>query len=448
MRPTLDNRPAQTTRKAIVDIGSTFVTRIVLVPITVASSIVVARTLGPADKGVYSTALVVGQVFMLMGALGLAKASTFLLARGGDTRRVRETATAMTFLNGLALTSALLAFILLAAPSLLPEVPQSVLLLTLPIPMLTLLRATWEGYLRAEHRNQTLNLISLCFSVGFLAAVVVAVLVHVDVSVVAALRTGAVFVAAAVALAFCLRRGTGLRMRPDKAVAGRLLVLGLPYAAVSLAQNLNLDADVLIIQAYLSNEEVGWYTVSAAVAEMLLYLPMAVGFILFPRTAGADAVAAGREVAVMQRWTVTLTVLAGVVLAVIAGPLVTLMYGAAFAQATEPLRILIPGIVATVWLQVLGSYMMGRGHVWAIAAASGVGAALNITLNIILVPAMGITGAALASAVSYTVAGGLALAFYCRHTGVPARSTFIVSRGEVLTAWRYVRTALPRVRDG
>jgi len=431
--------------KAVADIGGTLVTRVLLIPLTLASSILVARILGPSGKGVYSTALTVMEIAMFVGALGIAKAATYLLARGEATKGVRETALAMTLANGIALTGVLALFILLATPTLLPGVPQTVLLLALPIPLLTLLRSTWEGFLRAEQRNHTINGIGLAFSASFLLGVVAAALLRVGVNTVVGLRTLTALLAAALVFAVVCRQA-GLRMRMDRRIVRRLLVLGVPYAIVSLAQKLNLDADILIIQAYMSNQDVGWYSVSAAVAEMLLYLPVAVGFVLFPRTAAAEAGDASRDAATMQRWTFTLTLCAGVVLVVIAAPLVALAYGPDFAPAAGPLRILVPGIIGTVWFQVLGSYLMGRGQVWALAAVTGVGVSVNIGLNVLLVPRLGISGAALASSISYTVTGGLALMYFCRRTGMNARATLLLSPSEFSAGVRRIGDGLRRAR--
>ena len=66
---------------------------------------------------------------------------------------------------------------------------------------------------------------------------------------------------------------------------------------------------------------------------------------------------------------------------------------------------------------------------------SGLG--VNVVLNLLLIPVIGITGAALASSVTYVFTCSLALAFYRRESGVHI--------GEMIPRWRdvaYVRTSI------
>ena len=57
----------------------------------------------------------------------------------------------------------------------------------------------------------------------------------------------------------------------------------------------------------------------------------------------------------------------------------------------------------------------------AISAASAAGLVLNVGLNFLLIPAIGIAGASIASVVSYWVAGGLMLYLLSRYGDVPMR---------------------------
>jgi O-antigen/teichoic acid export membrane protein len=91
------------------------------------------------------------------------------------------------------------------------------------------------------------------------------------------------------------------------------------------------------------------------------------------------------------------------VLALFAGPLTRIVYGDAFAAAATPLRILLVGIVASSFLQVLSSLLLGLGRLRLLIQTTAFGFAINLTLNIVLIPRFGMNGAAVSSAVSYSV---------------------------------------------
>ena len=57
--------------------------------------------------------------------------------------------------------------------------------------------------------------------------------------------------------------------------------------------------------------------------------------------------------------------------------------------------------------------------------------AVNILCNMFTIPLWGKMGAAVASVVSYTVAGGLFLAYYLRMYGIPLRDVFLFKPQEI-----------------
>jgi len=65
------------------------------------------------------------------------------------------------------------------------------------------------------------------------------------------------------------------------------------------------------------------------------------------------------------------------------------------------------------------------------AWAGGSGLIINILLNLLLVPSMGMIGAALASVVAYGVAGGVALLIFCRAEQVPVRQVLVPGRADL-----------------
>jgi len=119
---------------------------------------------------------------------------------------------------------------------------------------------------------------------------------------------------------------------------------------------------------------------------------------------------------------------------VAAGPLVTLLYSSKFAGAVAPLRWLLPGIFMLSIGKVLVGELLAREKARYTVWASGAAVVTNIAGNLLLVPKMGIVGAALASSVSYSVLSGVLTWYYLRVTGT--RWTSLVPRVEDLSAYR------------
>jgi O-antigen/teichoic acid export membrane protein len=85
-----------------------------------------------------------------------------------------------------------------------------------------------------------------------------------------------------------------------------------------------------------------------------------------------------------------------VAFAVLADPICRLIYGATFVSAAAPLRILAPGVVLMGIVILTTSLMVSREDPKRMVAVTAAMAAINIVLNLILIPLYSDTGAAAA----------------------------------------------------
>jgi O-antigen/teichoic acid export membrane protein len=438
--------PVGSRRKVITDIGGSFGTRVLLLPLAVASSVILARALEPAGKGDYTTAVTLVTLVVSVGSLGFAKAATYYIARGrADAAAVRGTTLGLSAANGLLLLAILLVAAVAILPEVFPEVPTSAFVLASPIALATLLRAAFEGFLRGEQRNLAVNSTTLFFSTAFVFTLgAILVLGELDATAAVAARMVAIFLAAGLAAWLVWRPARPLRLRFDWPIGRLLLAYGFPYAVVGLTQNLSYRIDILFLQGFEASEEVGYYSIAVTLAELLWFLPMAVGFVLFPRVAAMSAEGAASEVAALMRWTFAATAVAAAVLALLAEPVIRIAFGEAFLPGVTATRILLLGVVANAWYQVLSGYFLGAGRLRFVAWATAFGLAVNICLNLLLIPSFGMDGAAAASAVSYTLTGAIVFWRFIRDANVPLRTALVPTAAEVRLRSRQVAGRMRR----
>jgi O-antigen/teichoic acid export membrane protein len=122
--------------------------------------------------------------------------------------------------------------------------------------------------------------------------------------------------------------------------------------------------------------------------------------------------------AVVARHVIIWTGLGSGLLFALAGILVPLFYSSAFADVVAPLRWLLPGVLTLSVGKVLVAELLAREQVrvtmWIAAAA----VVINVIGNLALIPSMGISGAAAASSISYSVVAVLVTVAYVRETGI------------------------------
>lgn len=181
-----------------------------------------------------------------------------------------------------------------------------------------------------------------------------------------------------------------VRFRLDMSLIRRWMPLALPFALTSFLTNLYFRADVPILQHFRSFAEVGWYTFAYKPFEALQFIPLAIQVVVYPllgvyfiSNAGRLKVAYTRffKVLVLLGWPLTVGTF------VLVHPIGRLFR--LFAQSEPSLRILSIAIVFlfanSAFLAMLNA--MNRQHLNA--WATGIAAALNIALNLVLIPIYG-----------------------------------------------------------
>jgi O-antigen/teichoic acid export membrane protein len=183
------------------------------------------------------------------------------------------------------------------------------------------------------------------------------------------------------------------------------LRFGVRGAGATLLFELNSRLDIWILGAALSDTQVGIYSMAASMAEGVSQLAVAVQVNLNPKIAAH--LAAGRQTDVdtlvreSRRWFVPgMLVVCGIAAASFPFVVPWLTGDQAFAAGAVPFALLMAGIVAaSAWLPFNQVLMMGGRPGWHTIYML-VAVAMNIVLNVLLIPLYGLTGAGLATAIA------------------------------------------------
>lgn len=95
-----------------------------------------------------------------------------------------------------------------------------------------------------------------------------------------------------------------------------------------------------------------------------------------------------------------ITAFSSVFIILIAKPLIILLFTNKFAPAVPALQILLIGIILTPFSRLSGSIFSGLGKPHISAAITWITGIINVILNLIMIPAIGMVGAAAASTIS------------------------------------------------
>jgi O-antigen/teichoic acid export membrane protein len=185
-----------------------------------------------------------------------------------------------------------------------------------------------------------------------------------------------------------------------------LWAYGLRFSGGQIAQLGAQRLDQWLVAVMVSTAAVGIYSIAAAASESVLLVATAMGIVVFSDTAQGSSPASFRR----QTRTCLIAVLAsGSVLALVARSAVPFIFGARYAAAATPLLILLCGAPGLVVLRMVTNRLAGLGAPGGASVCSLAALIATSGLDVALIPNMGINGAALASAIGYTVGGASAI---------------------------------------
>lgn len=414
--------------------------------VTTLTTVLLARLLGPAGNGVYAIAITVVVLASTIGNLGVSAATVhFVAARRFPVAGVLGDNLVLGTWLGLLTGATGALFVTVLASRLYQGVPLSnffVALVALPF----LLTSSYvSSVLTGMQRFRTVNAMNLLGKLCLLVAIVVTAVLA---GPTPAAMLVAFVLAAALGLGIALlaaRRVTeGLRFARLPGYRRAALRFGAQAHVGNVAAFLMYRVDVLMVGAMLGARSAGVYAVAVAVAEVLWFISNAASTVLFPRvSSGGDDQDPNLTVLVTKT---VLWVSAVAALGVAAGGerLITTLYSPAFAEAMGPLLALLPGVVALAAARVLANDVAGRGKPMYNAVAATGALALNIGLNFVLIPQIGVKGAAVASSVAYAVVLAVSILSYHRLSGVRVHLLLVPTAADV-TAYR---RSFRRLRQG
>ncbi len=210
-----------------------------------------------------------------------------------------------------------------------------------------------------------------------------------------------------------------VRMRLDLNLVRRWFPLALPFGITFFLTNLYFRADVPILQHFRSFAEVGWYTFAYKPFEALQFVPLAIQAVVYPLLSVyfiSDesrlklAYARFFKILVMLGWPLTVGTF------VLVHPIIRVFNrSGAFAQSEPSLRILAFGIVFLFANSAFYAMLNASNRQHLNAWATGLAAAINIGMNLVLIPFYGYLAASTTTVVTEAALCVLGWWFVQRH---------------------------------
>ncbi|MCP4717545.1 MAG: oligosaccharide flippase family protein [Deltaproteobacteria bacterium] len=193
-----------------------------------------------------------------------------------------------------------------------------------------------------------------------------------------------------------------VRLRPRIGFSGNLYRRVLPFVLINICTLLYFRSDLVMLQYLAGSREVGLYSAAYKFIEGICFVLAPVSHVYFQRLCKcSESRAASR--ALLVRYLSGYAVLAAVIAALglsLAKQLLTFTYGADFLAALPAFSVLIGALLVIIPNAILMQTAIAYDQEKMYSLFVALGAALNIVLNLFLIPLYGIVGAAAATLIT------------------------------------------------
>jgi O-antigen/teichoic acid export membrane protein len=381
-------------RRVVTDVAIQLGGQVVNVALGVVTTVVIVRALGATRYGEWATVLAMIELIAMVGNMGLETVAIRLAVQEPEREGAWVGAAASL---RLAIALPMLAAYLVVLAFIASDHQMLVTGLVLSVSYLTSAMSILRIVFRLHVRNHVTVAFTTINSILWAGSVIAIAAMGGDL-VAFALAFIAITIVVQGALAVLALRTIHIRLRGSRDLWPRLLGIGISVGiAATLTFAYGRIDQILVFELAPNPTDVGVYAAMYKILDNAGFIPMAAMTTLFPIMAGlfpADPPRLRRMIQIAVDY-LTIVALGGLALTIVAGaPIVELLYGPGYVSGAPVLTILIAAFIPICIGNVAGNMVVAmnlqRRYIWFAA----LGLALNVPLNILLIPKYGIEAAA------------------------------------------------------
>ena len=370
-----------------------------------------AITLGPSDLGVVSFVLALSVAVSTFGDFGSAQAlPKYIQQREHSESSIIGAAFSLRFMASVALAA------IVVAIDLTTDVFKGYggyVAVIVAFSGFELVPVVYNARLEFRRSRGT----QVLFAISYVAISVL--LIEFGYGLVAALRGKILsLVLVGVPLFFIMCRNTGISVR--RSLMAQIARFGALATAISIFTVIFTQSDVIMLMHLVGPSASGTYSVALVAASIVVKLLGSVVMVpLLPILSKHLAMNDHDGVAKIHRVLTRYLALLGLPImiggGVLAAPLIQHVFTSDYAPAISPFRILLVTQVITVMSIPLVSILYMKGNLRFLCGVAATTALLNIVGNLILIPRLGLVGAALSSVTTFLMGLVFELLWFRRH---------------------------------
>jgi|TARA_B110001450_G_scaffold254878_1_gene281148 O-antigen/teichoic acid export membrane protein len=412
--------PIQSKNKFTVDVFYMGITKIFLAILKISMSVITARFLGPAGRGVFFSFFQASGITNTIFTISLGEGLIYNIGNGTiKQKNVFGTVIFLSLCFGLFISCILFLILPILQAHFLNNVGMNILDLSYFIAPAMMFEYFSNSALRGLKLFTIANKISIssritvlvlsCFSLYFFEGSIYHLILWFGI----ALLINCVVYAAALLKASNFKLFINYKNIPET------LRYSIRVHPAVLLTEIEYRADIFILLFFLDAAAVGIYSIGVTVAQLIWYASNSVNSIFFPHLASMhQGEAKNLFSARVIKFNFLINLFLIIILCLFGSFIINILYGELFSQSYFVLLILAPGLLSDSIGRNLATWLKGEGAPKILSVISILSLIFNIALNFIFIPKYGLYGAALASAITYFIRALALLKVYCKRTNL------------------------------
>lgn len=428
-----------------LDTAVVFGSRVAALVLGVAVQSILAWLLGPGGRGAYAVCLLYGTVLAAVFSFGLDRAGQYYVASGRMSLAVGVRATALALLASSLVGMVVGRLLMESGAEFFDRAPREAFYLSLVLIPVVMFHNAFVALLVGLRRLGQMAVASITNVAMQLVGVLVLVPVAgmgVRGALSAAIVAGAG--SAVVSWRFLARNGAAAPGRVGLGEIRRLVSYGIRYFVAKLSSVLEFRTGVMVLAFLVPATEIGLFAAASSLLLRVTLVPDAVSTALVSRVAGDDK---GHPALVARAARVTVLIVGPTILALalLGGPIVTVLLSPRFVPSVPLVRIMAVGVFVRAATKVLTTYFVGTGRPAICSWAVGVGTVVNVAGILLFLPVVGLRGAAWAMTLGYLVSGAVFALAFRRASGLGLREAWAIRREDLAALADISRSFLQKV---
>ncbi|MBI3399387.1 MAG: flippase [Deltaproteobacteria bacterium] len=382
-----------------------FAINVIIFLLAALTNILIVRTLGPKDQGIYFMVITINYMIVSLGNMGIGTANATFLAQ---KKYLLSDLNFNSVLTAAGAGGICIVFYLIAGSLLHSTIFQGIdplyVFSGISLVPFTLYMSYWNSMMVGLNEIILLNKILLAQTAFSCFSVIIALIV-LKLGINGAI--GAWFftnVISAITMFFLLHKMDRIKLRINYPTFKGSILFGLKSHIGGIATYIWLRLDAFLLNMFHGPSAVGYYSVAVNLTEMLWRFMQPFYNAVTPKIAGATKQESEILTTKATRHVFFILVVVAIVLAPLSPLIIRLLYGSDYLPAYKPMVILLVGTIGVGVAMPTAMYFVGQlNKPGLLSFLAWINAAINIILCFALIPSYGVEGAAMASTMTYII---------------------------------------------